>query len=181
MKIQQLIFVFVADCSLFFYSNIYYLMPIEIGQPAPDFALYNTEKKLISLTDYKGKNLLILFFPLAFSSVCTAELCSVRDNITIYSNVKSEVLGISVDSLYALGTFKADQKLNFPLLSDFNKEVSIAYGSFYETFGFGMKGVSKRAAFIVDADGKIAYAEVLEKASDQPDFLAVKEVLDRLS
>jgi len=156
-------------------------MQIEIGQSAPEFTLYNSEKKLISLAEYKGKNLLILFFPLAFSSVCTAELCSVRDNISLFQNVKADVLGISVDSLYALAAFKNEQKLNFPLLSDFNKEVSVAYGAFYETFGFGMKGVSKRAAFIVDADGMIAYAEVLEKAGDQPDFLAIKEVLDRLS
>jgi len=156
-------------------------MQIEIGQKAPEFTLYNSEKKLISLAEYKGKNLLILFFPLAFSSVCTAELCSVRDNIKIFQNVRADVLGISVDSLYSLAAFKNEQKLNFPLLSDFNKEVSVAYGAFYETFGFGMKGVSKRAAFIVDVNGKIAYAEVLEKAGDQPDFLAIKEVLGRLS
>ena len=154
-------------------------MNIEIDQPAPGFTLYSSEKKLVSLADYKGKNLLILFFPLAFSSVCTAELCSVRDNISMFQNVNADVLGISVDSLYTLAAFKTDHNLNFPLLSDFNKEVSAAYGALYETFGFGMKGVSKRAAFIVDADGMIAYAEVLEKAGDQPDFLAIKEVLDR--
>ena len=156
-------------------------MPIEIGQIAPEFTLYNTEKQLVSLADYKGKNVLILFFPLAFTSVCTAELCSVRDNIAIYSNVNAAVLGISVDSLYTLASFKAAQNLNFPLLSDFNKEVSTAYGALYETFGFGMKGVSKRAAFIVDAKGEIAYAEVLEKASEQPNFEAIKTVLNSLS
>ena len=106
-------------------------MLIQKGQPAPDFSLYNSEKQLVSLSDYKGKNVLLLFFPLAFTSVCTAELCSVRDNIAMFSNVNADVLGISVDSLYTLGIFKREQHLNFPLLSDFNKEVSAMYGALY--------------------------------------------------
>jgi peroxiredoxin len=156
-------------------------MLIQKGQPAPDFSLYNSEKQLVSLSDYKGKNVLLLFFPLAFTSVCTAELCSVRDNIAMFSNVNADVLGISVDSLYTLGIFKREQHLNFPLLSDFNKEVSAMYGALYETFGFGMKGVSKRAAFIINAAGEIAYAEVLENAGTQPDFEAIKSVLGSLA
>src|SRR4051812_40806922 len=104
-------------------------MLIQKGQPAPAFSLYNPEKKLVSLADLKGKNVLLLFFPLAFTSVCTAELCSVRDNIGSYNNVNAIVLGISVDSLYTLGIFKREQHLNFDLLSDFNKEVSAAYGA----------------------------------------------------
>lgn len=156
-------------------------MLIETGQTAPEFSLYNSEKKIVSLAEYKGKNLLILFFPLAFSSVCTAELCAVRDSIALFSNVKAEVVGISVDSLYTLAAFKAAQGLNFPLLSDFNKGVSTAYGALYETFGYGMKGVSKRAAFVVDGDGKVAYAEVLENAGEQPSFEAIKEILSKLS
>jgi peroxiredoxin len=123
---------------------------------------------------------LLLFFPLAFTRVCTAELCSVRDNISRFNAVNTEILGISVDSLYTLGIYKADQALNFPLLSDFNKEVSAAYGCLYENFSYGMKGVSKRAAFIVDAQGNIAYSEVLENASEQPDFEAINRVLESL-
>jgi len=156
-------------------------MPIEIGQPAPGFSLYNTEKQLVSLEDYKNKNVLILFFPLAYTRVCTAELCSVRDNITLYNNVKTAVIGVSVDSLYTLASFKAEQHLNFPLLSDFNKEVSASYSALYETFSFGMKGVSKRSAFVVDVTGSIAYAEVLENAGEQPNFDAIKTVLAGLS
>ena len=152
-------------------------MLIKTGQVAPAFSLYNSEKKIVSLADYKGKNILILFFPLAFSSVCTAELCAVRDSISFYNNINTAVLGISVDSLYTLAAFKADQHLSFPLLSDFNKEVSTEYGALYETFGYGMKGVSKRAAFIVDAEGKVVYAEVLENAGQQPNFEAIKTVL----
>ncbi|MES2646621.1 MAG: redoxin domain-containing protein [Bacteroidota bacterium] len=156
-------------------------MGIEVGQYAPDFTLFNTEKKTVSLSDFKGENVLILFFPLAFTSVCTVELCAVRDNISFYSNVNATVLGISVDSLYALGAFKSAQNLNIPLLSDFNKTVSTAYEAMYETFSYGMKGVSKRAAFIVDKESKIAYAEVLENAGDQPNFASITSVLKTLS
>lgn len=156
-------------------------MSIQTGQAAPEFSLYDTEKKLISLSDYKGKNVVILFFPFAFSSVCTAELCSVRDNIGIFNNVNATVLGISVDSLYTLAAFKKAQELNFSLLSDFNKEVSAIYGALYETFNLGMKGVSKRAAFVIDRDGKVVYEEVLENAGTQPDFEAIKTVLSQLA
>src|SRR5690349_18943852 len=117
-----------------------------IGQPAPDFTLFDTDKKERSLSEYRGKNVLILFFPLAFTSVCTKELCSIRDNIAFYNNSSAETIAISVDSLYTLAKFREDQHLNFTLLSDFNKEVSAAYGSLYELFGFKMRGVSKRAA-----------------------------------
>ena len=155
-------------------------MAIEIGQLAPEFALFDTEKNKASLSDFKGKNVLILFFPLAFTGVCTAELCSVRDNIALYNQANAQVLGISVDSIFTLGKFKEEQKLNFPLLSDFNKETSAAYSSLYENFVLDMKGVSKRSAFVVDKDGKIAYAEVLESAGDQPNFAAIKTVLEGL-
>lgn len=153
---------------------------MKTGTKAPDFKLYNTEKKEISLSDYKGKNVLVLFFPLAFTGTCTAELCSVRDDIQNYNNANAVVLGISIDSLFVLAKFKEEQKLNFDLLSDFNKDASAAYQSLYEEFIFGMKGVSKRSAFVIDKDGIIQYAEILEKASDVPDFKLIKEVLSRL-
>ena len=146
----------------------------QVGQPAPDFSLYNTEKKKHSLSQYKGQNVLLLFFPFAFTSVCTAELCSVRDSLKIYESLQVQPLGISVDSLYTLAKFKEEQKLNFPLLSDFNKKVSKAYGSLYDTFSYEMEGVSKRSAFIVDKRGLIQYAEVLEQAGTQPNFEAIQ-------
>ncbi len=155
-------------------------MALQVGDKAPNFTLFNTEKKEISLSDFAGKNVVILFFPLAFTSVCTAELCEMRDNIATYSNLNDEILGISVDSLFTLDKFKAEQSLPFNLLSDFNKEISTAYGSIYENFVLGMKGVSKRSAFVVDANGTIQYAEVLESAGDVPNFVAVKEALASL-
>ena len=155
-------------------------MNIEIGQPAPDFTLYDSTKNKITLSDMKGQNVLLLFFPLAFTSTCTAELCSVRDNISFYNNANAKVFGISVDSLHTLAKYKGDQNLNFTLLSDFNKDVSSLYGSLYEMFGYNMKGVSKRSAFVIDKDGIVRYTEVLENASEQPNFKNITLILEGL-
>lgn len=155
-------------------------MQLSKGQSAPDFTLFNSEKNKVSLADFKGKNLVILFFPQAFTGVCTTELCSVRDNLNVYTSLNAAVVGISVDSIFTLAKFKEEQSYNFPLLSDFNKDVSQAYGSFYDEFVFDMKGVSRRAAFVVDGEGMIQYAEVLESAGDQPNFDAIKATLAEL-
>ncbi len=156
-------------------------MKIQPGQKAPDFTLYDSTKNQVKLSDLKGQPVLLLFFPLAFTSVCTAELCSVRDNISFYNNSHAKVLGISVDSLHTLARFKEEQHLNFPLLSDFNKEVSAAYGSLYEQFGYNMKGVSKRSAFVIDKQGIVQYAEVLENASEQPSFKSIQQSIENLN
>ncbi len=156
-------------------------MKIQIGQQAPGFALYSGDKKQVSLDSYRGKNVLLLFFPLAFSSVCTKELCSVRDNISVYNSSGADVIGISVDSLYVLKRFREDQGLNFELLSDFNKDTSAAYDSLYAEFGYDMKGVSKRAAFVIDRNGIIRYAEVLENPGLVPDFEAINSILATLA
>lgn len=155
-------------------------MPLQPGQPAPDFSLFDSEKNKVSLSDLKGNNVLLLFFPQAFTGVCTKELCSIRDNIGRYQHEKAKVLGISVDSVFTLAKFKEEQQYNFPLLSDFNKEVSEKYDTLYQDWILDMKGVSKRSAFIIDKDGVIQYAEVLESAGDLPNFEAIHEVLDRL-
>ena len=155
-------------------------MAITVGQAAPEFKLFNTEKKEISLSDYKGKNLVILFFPLAFTGVCTAELCSIRDNYNVYTSLNTEVIGISADSLFVLDKFKKEQSYNFDLLSDFNKTTSKDYETLYETFGFGMHGVPKRSAFVIDKNSILRYAEVLEDAGKQPNFDAIKACLEKL-
>ena len=156
-------------------------MQIEIGQAAPDFNLYDSDKIQVRLSDQKGHNVLLLFFPLAFTSTCTKELCSVRDNISWYNNVNARVFGISVDALHTLAKYKEEQQLNFTLLSDFNKDVSAAYGSLYEMFGYNMKGVSKRSAFVIDKEGIVRYAEVLENAGEIPDFKAIQQTLASLN
>jgi peroxiredoxin len=157
------------------------IMKIEIGQSAPEFALFNTEKNKVSLSDYKGKNVVLLFFPLAFSGVCTKELCSMRDDMAKYHGMNAAILGVSIDSLFTLGRFKQENLLEFDLLSDFNKEVSAMYACLYESFAFEMRGVSKRSAFVIDADGIIRYAEVLESAGDLPNFEAIDECLKGLN
>lgn len=155
-------------------------MSIELNQKAPDFTLQNTQKEPVKLSDYEGeKNIVLLFFPLAFTSVCTAELCNARDNMKVYESLDAEVLGVSVDSMFTLEVFKKSQNLNFQLLSDFNKEVAKEYGVLYEEF-FGMHGVSKRSAFVIDKEGVIKYAEVLEDAGNQPDFNAIQETLAKM-
>jgi peroxiredoxin len=155
-------------------------MTLKPGDKAPDFKLYNTEKQVVTLNDYAGRSLVILFFPQAFTGVCTKELCSTRDDIAFYQNIGADVVAVSVDSVFTLGKFKEDQKLNFPLLSDFNKEMSTAYGSIYHDWILGMKGVSMRSAFVVDGAGIIRYAEVLESAGDLPNFDAVKASLKEI-
>jgi len=155
-------------------------MKIEIGQTAPDFTLYDSAKNKVTLSDLRGHNILLLFFPLAFTSTCTAELCSIRDNISFYNNVNAKVFGISVDSLHTLAKFKSEQSLNFTLLSDFNKDVSLLYGSLYEMFSYNMKGVSKRSAFIIDRGGIVRYVEVLENASEQPNFKNINLTLENI-
>ena len=156
-------------------------MSVTIGKPAPNFKLFNTEKKEISLVDYRGKNLVILFFPLAFTGTCTAELCTIRDSYDDYSSLDAEVIGVSIDSLFVLDKYKKEQNLGYDLLSDFNKTASADYGVLYDEFIFGMKGVSKRSAFVVDKQGAIQYVEVLEKANEQPNYENIKACLAELN
>ncbi len=156
-------------------------MALQTGQPAPDFTLFDTDKKEVSLSGFRGQKVLLLFFPFAFTSVCTAELCAVRDTLKMYEGFKAQPIGISVDSLYTLAKYRQGEDLNFPLLSDFNKEISTAYGALYAQFGFGMRGVSKRASFVIDEKGIIQYAEVLENAGFQPNFDSIKRVLAGLT
>jgi len=154
---------------------------IQVGQQAPDFTLFDSDKQKVTLSDYKGKNVLLLFFPQAFTGTCTKELCSTRDNIALYNEANAQVFGISVDSIFTLAKYKEDQHLNFPLLSDFNKTVSTGYGSLYDNFAFDMKGVSKRSAFVLDKNGVVRYAEVLETATDLPDFTVIQKTLKELN
>ncbi|MFN5324871.1 MAG: redoxin domain-containing protein [Bacteroidota bacterium] len=152
-------------------------MSISINQPAPDFTLFNTEKQAITLSSLRGHKVVLLFFPAAFTGVCTKELCSVRDDMASYNHVNAKVIGISTDTLFTLAKFKEDQGYNFELLADYNKEVSKLYGCSYDEFVFGMKGTSKRSAFVIDENGVVKYAQVNESAGDLPDFDQIKAAL----
>jgi peroxiredoxin len=156
-------------------------MAVNVGEKAPTFKLRASDTTEVSLDDYRGKNVVLLFFPLAFTGVCTKELCSMRDDIGTYEGLDAQILAVSVDSPFTLAEFKKQQQYNFPLLSDFNKEVSKAYGALYEDFVLDMKGVAKRSAFVIDKEGSVRYSEVLESAGDLPNFSAVKETLSSLN
>tara|TARA_R100001143_G_scaffold63591_1_gene73009 strand:- start:31535 stop:31990 length:456 start_codon:yes stop_codon:yes gene_type:complete len=150
---------------------------MKVGDKAPNFTLKNSDREDLTLKSLtEGGKVLLLFFPLAYSSVCTEEMCTARDNMKLYNSLKANVVGISVDSFYTLREFKKNNNLNFTLLSDFNKEVSKEFNAYYDDF-YGMKGVSKRSAFVVNQDLIIEYAEVLEDAGKQPDFKKIQKAL----
>ncbi len=155
-------------------------MQLEIGTKAPLFELIDSDKKLVKLADSAGKNVVVLFFPAAFTGTCTKEMCQTRDELSFYNTMNAEVFGISVDMPFTLSKYKTDQNLNFTLLSDFNKEASTAYGCLYENWILGLKGVAKRSSFVIDKAGVVRYAEILENASDYPNFDAIKKVLEGL-
>jgi peroxiredoxin len=148
-----------------------------LNLPAPDFTLYNTQKEQISLSALKGQKVILLFIPAAFSSTCTREFCLVRDELTYYNDLNAKVFGISTDSVWSLEAYKKEQRLNFELLSDYNKEVCRLYDVLNEEFAFGMKGVAKRSAFVIDEDGIIRYEEIVTVRDTLPDFDKIKSVI----
>lgn len=146
---------------------------LKVGVKAPVFKLPDSNGEEQSLSDFlDGRQIVILFFPLAFSGVCTEEMCSVRDNMKMYRSLDATVIGISVDSFFTLKAFKKARNLNFTLLSDFNKEVSRQYDVLLKNY-YGMRGVSKRASFVINHDGFIKYVQVLEDSGELPDFKAI--------
>lgn len=155
-------------------------MPLTVGQTAPDFSLFDSDKNKTTLSEFRGRPVLLLFYPQAFTGVCTKELCAVRDDMARYNSLNAIVFGLSVDSVFTLKKYKEEQQYNFPLLSDFNKEVSAAYGSLYDNWILDMRGVSKRSAFLIDKEGVIRYAEVLENAGEVPDFGKINSILSQL-
>ncbi|MCC6753621.1 MAG: redoxin domain-containing protein [Saprospiraceae bacterium] len=154
---------------------------LKIGERAPSFSLVSSDKKVVHLSDFKGKNVVLLFFPFAFTGVCTRELCMVRDAMASYNTANAQVLGISVDSPFTLARYKEELNISYPLLSDFNKTASRAYSCLYEEFSFGLRGVSKRSAFVIDAEGIVRYAEILENAGELPNFDALNKTLSTIN
>ena len=155
-------------------------MKLNIGDRAPAFNTFDSDKQPLNSESLKGQKILLLFIPAAFTSTCTKEFCAVRDDIARYNNLKVKVIGMSTDSVYALKKYKEDQQLNFILASDYNKDISAAFGSAYETFNFGMKGTSKRSAFIIDENNIVQYAEVLDNSSEIPNFEAINAMLEKM-
>ncbi len=152
-------------------------MSFKIEDTVSNFSLQNTNGEEVSLKELTDSSkVLLLFFPLAFSSTCTEELCTTRDNMKLYNSLNANVAAISVDSFFALKEFKKANNLNFTLLSDFNREVSEQFDVLYEDF-YGLNGVSKRAAFVINKNLKVEYVEVLEDSGNLPDFKAIQKTL----
>jgi glutaredoxin-dependent peroxiredoxin len=155
------------------------LMAVVVGSKAPDFTLTNQDREAVTLSRLQGKPVVLAFFPAAFSSVCTKELCTFKDSMAQLGKADAQVFGISVDTFFALKAFQDQQKLTFPLLSDFNKTVIRDYGVFNEDM-IGLKGIAKRATFVIDKDGIVRHAEVLEDARNEPSYDAVFKALASL-
>ena len=155
-------------------------MPLEIGKEAPDFTLFNDEREKVSLHSFRGHNVVLNFFPAAFTSVCTAQLCDARDNMKAYEKLDAKILGISIDTAFALKKYKADNNYEFPLLSDYNKTVIREYGLVLKDFILGMHDVSKRAVVVIDKSGIVQHLEITASPSDMPDLKKVRDVLQMI-
>lgn len=147
-------------------------MSVDVGSKAPDFTLVNQDREPVTLSAQRGHPVVLAFFPAAFSSVCTKELCTFRDSLALLNKANARVYGISVDTFFTLKAFQEAQGLTFPLLSDFNKQAIREYGVFNEDM-IGLKGIAKRAVFVIDKDGTVRHREVLEDARNEPDYQKV--------
>jgi peroxiredoxin len=156
-------------------------MSVDVGTKAPDFTLPNQDRESVTLSEALKKGPVVLaFFPAAFSSVCQAEMCTFRDSMAELNKASATVLGISVDTFFAQKAWADQQKLNFPLLSDFNKDVIRTYGVVNPDM-IGLKDISKRAVFVIDRSGVVRHREVLDDARNEPSYETVKQTLASLS
>jgi peroxiredoxin len=150
-------------------------MALTAGTKAPSFTLFNTERKEVSLSDFAGKTVVIHFFPAAFTRVCTAQMCSNRDELSYYDTLGVTVFGVSVDMPFSLKIFKENNNINFDLLSDANKKMIHEYEMYQCNFLCGIKGVAKRGVVVIDKNGNVAYAEETINTGTQVDFAALKK------
>ena len=163
-------------------------MALNIGDKAPDFELSTKTaegpKKLRLSNNFGKKNTVLLFFPMAFTGVCTKEMCDVSQGLGAYSQLNAEVWGISGDNPFAQGAWAEKEKITVPLLADYEHKVTnqygIAYASFLPQLNLGMAGVPKRSAFVIDKHGVIHYAESNDDPKQLPNFDKIKEVLGTL-
>ena len=154
-------------------------MSAEVGSKAPGFSLTNQDREQVTLSSLRGRPVVLAFFPAAFSSVCAKEMCTFRDSLSKLNQAKAQVYGLSVDTFFTLKAFADHEKLTFPLLSDFNKQTIRDYGVFNEDM-VGLKGIAKRAVFVIDGNGVVRYREVLEDARNEPNYEKVFDALASL-
>lgn len=153
-------------------------MPLQTGDSAPDFTLYDTDKKAVTLKDVLGKKAILAFFPGAFTGGCTKEMCAFRDQLSLFNQLGGQIYGICVDGPAANKAFAEHNKLNFPVLSDFSREVSRKYGGVHEDF-WGIKGyeAAKRAVFVLDENGIVIYSWITDNPGNEPDYQEVRAAL----
>jgi len=153
-------------------------MALTIGSKAPDFTLVDTDRKPRSLKEFAGKKVVLAFFPGAFTGVCTKEMCALRDAMASFNTMAAQVVAISIDSPFANKGFADHNKLMFPVLSDYTKEVSKAYCGLYDDFA-GLKGYSaaKRAVFVLDAAGVVKYVWIGDSPGNEPPYEEINKAL----
>ena len=156
-------------------------MAVEVGQAAPDFTLFDSDRQQRSLGEFKGKNVVLAFFPGAFTGVCTTEMCALRDRSDQFNNLDAQVLGISVDPIFSQKVFSEQNNLTFPLLSDYSRQVVNQYDVAIENFA-GMEGyvAAQRAVFVVDKEGVLRYKSVTATPGVEPDYDEIRQALDQL-
>jgi len=152
---------------------------VKVGDSAPKFSLVDTERRAVRLVDWAGRNVVLAFYPGAFTKVCQKELCAFRDMIANLEALNAQVVGISVDSPWANGAFAAANRIGFPLLSDYTRAVSRQYGGVHEDFaGLAGYSVAKRSVFVVDKTGVVRYAWVSDDPGREPPYAEVEAALD---
>jgi peroxiredoxin len=155
---------------------------VQVGQKAPDFKLVDNEFKSRSLRDFQGDNLVLAFFPGAFTSTCTKEMCTFRDSLANLGALKAKVVGVSVNDPWSSKGFAEKNMLNFPLLCDYSREVTKLYGIELQNFG-GLPGytAAKRSVFILDKQGTVRYAWVSEDPSVEPSYIEIAKFLEQMT
>ena len=156
-------------------------MAVEVGQRAPDFTLYDADRKQRKLSEFHGKNVVLAFYPGAFTGVCTKEMCALRDSLTQFNSMNAQVVGISVDPFGALKAFSDQNKLGFPVLSDFNRQVVRQYDVTFQNLG-GVEGyvAANRAVFVLDKNGVVRYKWVAPQPANEPNYEEVKQAVAKL-
>ena len=157
-------------------------MAAEVGQAAPDFTLYDTDRKQRSLSEFRGQNLVLAFFPGAFTGVCTTEACALRDRAADFNSLNAQVVGITVDPPFSQKKWVDDNEVNYPFLSDFNREAVNAYDVALPNLA-GMEGyvAANRAVVVVDKDGVIRYRWVAPSPATEPDYDEVRQAVSALA
>lgn len=157
-------------------------MAVEVGQSAPGFTLYDADRNQRSLSDFRGKNVVLAFYPGAFTGVCTTEMCALRDQMDRFNSIGAQVLGISVDAPFAQKAWSDANNLNFPLLSDFTRQVVNEYDVALKNLA-GLEGyvVANRAVFVVDKSGVVRYKWIAPSPLNEPDYEEIHGALSQLS